>query len=113
MSGRVGDLSPKQEEALAKVGPHPGPAPAPGPGPLPAAAASWEGAGLGTSDGPWRAGRMWWEQQRAAPGILCSSGPPLLPPPAKEALGKFGHPGPSPEQAPRGPTQEEVVAWKP
>ena len=27
MSGRVGDLSPKQKEALAKVSPHPGSAP--------------------------------------------------------------------------------------
>lgn len=35
MSGRVGDLSPKQKEALAKVSPHPGPAPVPRPGASP------------------------------------------------------------------------------
>lgn len=53
MSGRVGDLNPKQKEALAKVSfILARPRPRPGPGPRPLAAAGREGAGWGASDGP-------------------------------------------------------------
>lgn len=108
MSGRVGDLSPKQKEALAKVSPQPGPTPVLGRGPRPLRQPAWKGldGGLATIRGG-----------RAAEGA--ASGGTWRPAPRPSSLHwprgprKFGHPSPSPERALGGATWEEVVAWKP
>lgn len=95
MSGRVGDLNPKQKEALAKVSSHPGPAPA--------AARSWSSPSGGSQPGRrWvggerrsPAGGLQREQQRRH---LADHVPPLLPLPAEGARRSLATPARTPRQ---------------
>lgn len=88
MSGRVGDLSPKQEEALVKVS-------------------------LSLARPPPRAVALSLRRQRAGKGLgggrvtvsaggrrrhLEARGPPVLPPPAVGARGSLGTPAPAPSE---------------
>lgn len=81
MSGRVGDLSPKQKEALAKVSPQPGPGARPGCGRRPPQEAAGGGRGMLPAGEP-RGGRRRRRRpslaaaQPAAPPSLCPPGGP-------------------------------------
>lgn len=109
MSGRVGDLSPRQKEALAKVSPHPGPAPPRAMAPI--LRRQRAGKGLGGGRARVRGER----RKERQPTHRAVRGHPLprSPPSAEGTPGKFGRPGPSRERALGAATWEEVVAWKP
>lgn len=101
MSGRVGDLSPKQKEALAKVSPHPGPTPHRPSGASPSKGCepgrNWEGGERRCGNG----GRLG-ELRLAAPGASRPSprGLPLPPSPLRGGPGEVWPPHPQPRERP-------------
>lgn len=102
MSGRVGDLSPKQKEALAKVSRHPGPAPVRGRGlalPRQLAGKGSDGGRATGLDGRAAEGAAAGGTWRLAP-LAPAARPTLAAPVEEEARGKFGS---TPASAPREP----------
>lgn len=118
MSGRVGDLSPKQKEALAKVSRHPSPAPRWGRGlalPRQRAGKGPDGGRATVRDGRAAEGAAAGGTWRLAPlAPLAPAARPTLAAPVEEEDGGVGevwlYPSLSPARALGGATWEEVVA---